>query len=283
MYAALSAIDIALWDLKGKRFNAPIYQLLGGAVHEYVDTYATIAWRLPKEDLAHLVLGAAERGFSGAKVAIGHGVANDKVLIDYIRTAAPDIMLAVDANGGYDLTDALAVGRICDEYELRWFEEPVAYPRVDDLAIINRRLSTPVSGFQYDNTIYAMRRHLEVDALSLYQPSLYNCGGVTQAYKMSVLADAWGRRFAPHSYAPALSFAASVHVAAAAPTGGLTEFPVLEPDPRDIGQYGFANHLKNPGWLVVNSDARIPLPTGAGLGVEGDVDRIKENELWRDR
>jgi len=279
LYPALSALDIALWDLKGRRLGASIAQLLGGPAHDTVEAYATIAWRLPKEELAGLIGAAQGRGFRGAKVAVGHGLEADRVLIEHLRSEVSEILLAVDANGRYDLHDALQVGELCDANGIRWFEEPVPYTSVHDLALVNARVRTPISGFQYDTTIYTMRRHLALDALAIYQPSLDKCGGVTQAFKMSVLADAWGRRFVPHSFAPPLSFAASVQLAAAAPSGGLTEFPVLEINPTDPGRFAFASHLTDAVAMSVDPQGQLSIPDAPGLSVEPDMDRVRDLEI----
>lgn len=279
LHPALSAVDIALWDLKGRRLGAPVSSLLGGPHHESVEAYATLPWRKPKEELAEMIQAAASRGFKGAKVAIGHGVDADREFITYLRTQLPDTHIAVDCNGRYDRADAIRVGEACDATGMRWLEEPVPYTDIYGLAEVNARIRTPVSGFQFDTTIYAMRRMLAIEALSVYQPSLDKCAGITQAYKMVALADAWGRKLVPHSFAPALSFAASIHIAALAPTGGLMEFPVPEEHPKDLGRYAFAEHLVDSSPLNVGADGHVAVPTGPGLGVEVDLQRVRELEL----
>ncbi len=279
LHPALSAVDIALWDLKGRRLGAPVSSLLGGRHHESVEAYATLPWRKPKEELTDMIRTAVARGFKGAKVAIGHGVDADREFIAYVRGELPSTHIAVDSNGRYNRSDAIRVGEACDANGIRWFEEPVPYTDIYGLAEVNSRIRTPVSGFQFDTSVYAMRRMLAIDALSIYQPSLDKCGGITQAFKMAALADAWGRKLVPHSFSPALSFAASIHIAALAPTGGIMEFPVPEERPKDPGRYAFGEHLVDSRPLDVDSSGHVAVPTAPGIGVEVNLARVRELEL----
>lgn len=277
LHPALSAVDIALWDLKGRALGAPLVQLFGGLARVRVDAYATIPWHRPEEEQVRLIAAARERGFHGVKIAIGHGVDEDRARIAAIRAAHPTTPFAVDSNGGYDVTDALRVGQACDEHDVRWFEEPVPYTDVAGLAAVAARLRTPISGFQSDTTTYALRRYLDADALSIYQPSLDKCGGITQGLRIAAVLDAWGRRFVPHSAAPPLSFMAALHVSATAPTGGLMEFFVPEREPADSGRYSMAPHLQDPSPLHLTPDGFLQVPEAPGLGVEVDIEAVREH------
>ncbi len=276
LHPALSAVDIALWDLKGRLLGAPLVQLFGGVARAQVDAYATIPWHRPQDEQVRLIAAAQARGFHGVKVAIGHGVREDSERIAALRAAHPQMPFAVDSNGGYDVTDAIQVGQACDEYKVRWFEEPVPYTNVAGLATVAARLRTPISGFQSDTASYALRRYLDADALSIYQPSLDKCGGITQGLRIAAVLDAWGRRFVPHSAAPPLSFMAALHISATAPTGGLMEFFVPEREPADLGRYTMAPHLKDASPLCLTRDGFIAIPENPGLGVEVDMTAVRE-------
>lgn len=276
LHPALSAVDIALWDLKGRLLGAPLVQLFGGQARDRVDAYATIPWHRPTDEQVRLISAAQGRGFHGVKVAIGHGVEEDSDRIAALRGAHPNMPFAVDSNGGYDVTDAIRVGHACDDNNVRWFEEPVPYTDVAGLATVAARLRTPISGFQSDATSYALRRYLDADALSIYQPSLDKCGGITQGLRIAAVLDAWGRRFVPHSAAPPLSFMAALHISAVAPTGGLMEFFVPERDPADMGRYSMAPHLTDSGPLCLTQDGYIAIPTSPGLGVDVDMSAVGE-------
>lgn len=278
LHPALSAVDIALWDLKGRALGVPVADLCGGPLRRRVEAYSTIPWHRPQDEQIRLTAAARDRGYRGVKVAVGHDVAEDRERIAALREAHPDMEIAVDANGAYDVVDALRVGGACDEHGIRWFEEPCPYTDVPALAAVARRLRTPISGFQSETTVYALRRYLDADALAIFQPSLDKCGGITQALRIAATLDAWGRRFVPHSAAPPLSFAAALHLSAVAPTGGLMEFIVPERDPADIGRYAMGRHLRDSSVLDVGPDGLITVPRSPGLGVDVNMEAVAELE-----
>lgn len=276
LHPAVSAVDIALWDLKGRALGQPVSQLLGGLHRDRVEAYATIPWNRPVEEQIQLIDAAQEWGFLGVKVAVGHGVEADRVRIARLRSERPDMPLAVDSNGAYDVADAVAVGEACDAAGVRWFEEPCPYTNVEALAAVSARLRTPISGFQSDTTVFALRRHLSLDSLSIFQPSFDKCGGISQGVKIAAVLDAWGKRLVPHSAAPPLSFLAALHVGGIAPCGGLTEFMVPEKEPEHFGHYPFGPHLCDRSALDVDHDGYLTVPDAPGLGVEIDMDRVRE-------
>jgi L-alanine-DL-glutamate epimerase-like enolase superfamily enzyme len=276
LHPAVSAVDIALWDLKGRALGQPVSQLLGGLHRDRVEAYATIPWNRPVEEQLPLIDAAREWGFRGVKIAIGHGVDTDRARITRLRSERPDMPLAVDSNGAYDVADAVAVGEACDGAGVRWFEEPCPYTNVEALAAVSARLRTPISGFQSDTTVYALRRHLSLDSLAIFQPSFDKCGGISQGVKIAAVLDAWGKRLVPHSAAPPLSFLAALHVGGVAPSGGLTEFMVPEREPESFGRYPFGPHLRDGSPLDVDHEGFLTVPTAPGLGVEIDMDRVRE-------
>lgn len=276
LHPAVSAVDIALWDLKGRVLGQPVSQLLGGLHRTRIEAYATIPWNRPVEEQLELIDAAREWGFQGVKFAVGHGVDTDRARITRLRSERPDMPLAVDSNGAYDVADAVAVGEACDAMNVRWFEEPCPYTNVEALAAVSARLKTPISGFQSDTTVYALRRHLSLDSLAIFQPSFDKCGGISQGIKIAAVLEAWGKRLVPHSAAPPLSFLAALHVGGVSPCGGLTEFMVPERQPRSFGHYPFGPHIVDVSPLNVDHDGFLNVPTTPGLGVEIDMDRVRE-------
>lgn len=280
LHPAISAIDIALWDLKGKYLGIPIHQLLGGKVFERVQAYATTPLRKSAEELAQQITQCHERGFAAAKFAIGRGVDQDKALIAEIKQAIPEEMgISVDANGYYDFHDALDLANFCSDLGIRWFEEPLPHTQEQLLSELRSRVSLPISGFQFGTGIDSIHRHLRAGSLDIYQPSLDKCGGISQAHKMSVLVEAWGQRIIPHSFAPTLAFCAAIHVAACAPSGGWMEFPVPLPKSDDPGQFAFDNVLADTSAISLSSDGFVRVPDAPGLGVDVDEERVMEFSL----
>lgn len=276
LHPAISAVDIALWDLAGKRLGASVSALLGAGYRDRVEAYATMPWPLSPEEQADLIEQVVATGFRGVKVAVGHGVDADRARLRTLRSRHAELPLAIDANGAYDAMDAIRVGRVSDELDIRWFEEPCPYTDVAGLATVARAIQTPVSGFQSDASVYALRRYLEHDALAIFQPSVDKCGGITHGQRIAAVLDAYNKRFVPHSAAPPLAFAADLHLSAIAPTGGLMEFMVIDRNPENSRTYRMGPHLADPGLLDVGADGDLRVPTGPGLGVEIDRDRLAE-------
>ena len=126
----LSGVDIALWDIKGKRFGVPVHQLLGGAFRTEVQAYATGLYRQKSGDplryLAEEAAGYVAEGFKAVKLKVGFGVEEDAAVTCAVRFAiGADVALMVDANHAYDAVSAIRLGRKIEEYDIGWFEEPV--------------------------------------------------------------------------------------------------------------------------------------------------------------
>ena len=214
-YRAMSAIDEALWDLKGKVAGAPMYELLGGSVGE-LQAYATFPLSKPVEQLIDDAHWLAEKGFPTMKIVAGHGVETDRKRITRLREAAPaDIGIAIDANTTYDVRDALAVGKTASECGLEWFEEPISHTNLQGQARLNRDLDVPISAYQNHVTHYPATEYLEADALEIYQPALDFVGGITAAHRVATLVEPYDKRLVLHAFGPAINYSASLHVAAA--------------------------------------------------------------------
>jgi D-galactarolactone cycloisomerase len=276
LHPALSAVDVALWDLKARRLGTPVSQLLGGVLRDSVEGYLSLPWHLAEDERVQLVRDARARGFRGIKIVIGHGAEVDVRSIEVVQEAVPEILVAVDANGAYDTIGAIRVGTALDSMGVRWFEEPVASTDLSGLAAVRSRIRTPVSGFEWEASVYALRNYLAAEALSIYQPSIDKCGGITQGHRISNVLDAWGIPFIPHSAGPPLGFAAALHLAASAPTGGVMEFIAFERNPTDTGRFPMGQHLIDPTLLDADTNGMIHVPTGPGLGVDVDMARVND-------
>ncbi|MFB6300259.1 MAG: mandelate racemase/muconate lactonizing enzyme family protein [Halobacteriales archaeon] len=275
-YGAISALDEALWDIKGKHADQPVYELLGGTVGE-VSAYATFPVEKEPEELVDAAAWLAEKGFETMKIGAGFGVETDRERITTISNDLPDgFGLAIDANTSYDFADALAVAEIASEYDLEWFEEPIAHTDIDGQAALNRRVSIPISGYQTHTPHYPAVDHLKADALEIYQPSLDYAGGVTGARRVGTLVEAFNKRLVPHALGPAVNYAASLHVAAASRSCSLIEFAVLEEDVDDPGVYVGGPHIVNQDAIYVEDGGRITPPDEPGLGVRLDEDKLEE-------
>ena len=274
-FKPLSAIDEALWDIAAKDAGKPLYELLGGAAGD-VAAYATFPHRKPTEELVEDGAWLADAGFDSMKITVGAGVERDRERIRTIAEALPEgFRLSMDANTSYGVAEALRLGRTADELEMEWFEEPIPHTDIEGQAELNRRLDTPVAAYQSHYPHYPAVDHLRANALDVYQPSLYVCGGVTAANRVATLVEAFDERFVPHAFGPLVNYAASLHVAVASPACDLIEFAVYDDDADDPGQYVASPYVANQDEFGLEDGVMAP-PDRPGIGVELDEDVIDD-------
>lgn len=280
-YGALSALDEAMWDIKGKNAGQPVYELLGGQVGE-VEAYATFPVEKTPDELVESAGWLADKGFNAMKVGAGFGVAEDRERIRTVMENIPDDFgLAIDANTSYEFDDALAVAKTGSEYGLEWFEEPISHTDIEGQAELNSQVSVPISGYQTHTPHYPAVDHLRANALEIYQPSLDYAGGVTGASRVATLVEAFNKRLVPHALGPAVNYAASLHVAAASRACSLIEFAVLDESVSDPGVYVGGPHIENQDAIYVEDGGTITPPEEPGLGVRLDEDKLEEYRVER--
>ena len=278
-YRAMSAIDEALWDIKGKDAGKPVYELLGGAVGE-VKAYATFPLSKPAERLVEDASWLADKGFPTMKIVAGHGVENDREKITHVARNAPDELgLAIDANTTYDVKSAMKVGETASELGLEWFEEPVSHTNIQGQAQLNEQLSVPISAFQNHVGHYPAIDHLEANALEIYQPALDFCGGITAADRVGTLIEPYDKALVLHAFGPAINYSASLHVAAASPVSSLIEFGVYSDEIDDPGEYIASPYVANQDDIYVRDGGVIEPPEKPGLGLELDEDVVEEYRI----
>jgi L-alanine-DL-glutamate epimerase-like enolase superfamily enzyme len=199
---AYSAIDLALWDLKGKAAGLPLCKLLGGA-RESAPVYgADVGWLWMSPD--DIVKGARQyldQGVMGIKMWIGHADPEEDArrLQRVFDSLGDDVWFAVDAKQRYDYSKALQVGRFLDE-DIRpdWFEEPLPCDDVEGHARLAERLETPIA---VGETLFSrdeFRRYLDAGAAGVLQPDVTRLGGLTAMLKVAALAEAYHKPIAPH-------------------------------------------------------------------------------------
>jgi L-alanine-DL-glutamate epimerase-like enolase superfamily enzyme len=189
---ALSAIDIALWDLKAKAADMPLWKLLGGSETCRLEAYNTdggwLNWA--KTQLVDDATRLVAEGFRGLKIKIGSPDPNDDLeRIKAVREAiGPRVQLMVDANGRWDLPTAVHIGRHLAEYDVRWFEEPMWFDDVTGHAVLARTISTPIALGEQQYALDAFRQFIAADAVHYVQPDATRIGGVTPWWQAADLA-----------------------------------------------------------------------------------------------
>lgn len=272
--AAISAIDMALWDIAGKHRGVPIHALLGGAFRTSVQPYATGFYRIRGQGeaarLAEEAIRHHEAGFTLMKVKLGYGVDDDIACMAAIGRAiqGKPIGLMVDTNHAYGRAEALRLGRALDGFGLRWYEEPVAPEDLRGYVEMRDKLTMPIAGGENEHTLFGFRELLAAGAVDIAQPDIGSCGGITAARHVATLAQAHGVLVNPHVWGSAVAQAASLQVIAALPVAHHSlhpQEPVLE---YDRSSHPFRNQLVHePIGLV---DGRVAIPTRPGLGIEID-------------
>jgi D-galactarolactone cycloisomerase len=277
--AAISAIDIALWDIMGKALDQPIHHLLGGAFRDRVQAYATGLFRRNSADeTAALVAearGYADQGFKAMKMKVGFGADYDIKNVAAVRRAiGDDILFAVDANCGYDRGSAIAVGRRLAENNLLWFEEPISADDVEGYVEIRRALNIRISGSEQLRGRWAFRRMIQEGALDIIQPDVCVCGGFTEFRKIAAMASANHVRVIPHMFGTAIRLAATLHLLAVLP-----DTPrALEPFPT-LMEYDMSENALRTGLAkepIRHTDGIVTVPQGPGLGIEINRDLLEK-------
>jgi L-alanine-DL-glutamate epimerase-like enolase superfamily enzyme len=208
---AISAVDVALWDLKARLLDLPLAQLLG-AVRDEVPVYASGGFTSTELDgLADELSGYKAAGHRRAKIKIGRQPERDLERVRVAREAAPDIELMVDANGAYASKQALAMAMAFATHGVTYFEEPVSSDDLAGLRFLRERAPIPIAAGEYGYDALYFRRMLEAGAVDILQADATRCLGITGFLQADALCDAYGIPLSAHC-APALH----AHVGAAA-------------------------------------------------------------------
>jgi D-galactarolactone cycloisomerase len=270
IHTALSGIDIALWDIAGKHFDAPVYQLMGGAYRTSIPAYATGGFRPEgKNHAEHCAIemaGYVKDGFDAVKIKIGYGIDSDLAAIKAVREAiGPGTSLMIDANHGYDAIDAVEIGRRSADYAIEWFEEPVVPEALSSYRTIRNSQPIPVAGGETWHGRWAIAEALNAGAVDILQPDVCGVGGLSEARKIITLADTHHVRLVPHVWGTAVALAAGLHFHAIIPPSP----PAHEARQARL-EFDRTNNpfrqaiVTNP---IEHVDGVVQVPDGPGLGI----------------
>ncbi|HBZ1364737.1 TPA: mandelate racemase/muconate lactonizing enzyme family protein [Klebsiella pneumoniae] len=275
----LSGIDIALWDIRGKYFGVPSWQLLGGRMRSEVQAYATGLYRrdrgTPVQYLVEEALSYVEQGFTAMKLKVGFGVEEDYNVTRAIREAiGPDIMLMVDANHAYDAVAAIQLARRIEQFDISWFEEPVPPEDLDGYIRVKAATTIPLAGGECEFTRYGFKNVLTAGTMDIIQPDICAAGGLTECKKISDMAQAFGIRTNPHVWGSGVGIAASLQWIAMVPT----HTPISLSPSQPLLEFDQTEHPVRQAILqtpVTHQRGIVTVPTEPGLGIEINRDALE--------
>ncbi|MDP9175060.1 MAG: L-rhamnonate dehydratase [Planctomycetota bacterium] len=204
---AISAVDIALWDLLGKAAKQPTYRLLGGRTKQHIPVYASRLYSTPLDELASEATKYKQQGYKAMKLRFGwgpvdgaEGMQKNVALVRTVRSTLGDgIDIMADAYMGWTLDYAKRMLPLLEPFNLRWLEEAVIPDDIHGYAELRRRTSIPIAGGEHEFTLYGFRELLEAKAVDYIQFDTNRVGGISQARKISALAEAYSVPVIPHA------------------------------------------------------------------------------------
>jgi len=280
MMAAMSGIDMALWDLKGKALDISVSTLMGGKHRDTVPCYATGMYfeDLPEDELLKSLVneaqGYADKGFKAMKIKVGKNPDFDEKLIIAMRKALPDSILMADSNHAYDLPEAIRIGKVLEQNKYHWFEEPLSPEHPKLFKQLSDKVDITLATGESDQTRFGFLDLINSAGVQLLQPDLSYCGGPGEALKIRAIASAHGINVIPHVWGTMFNLAAATHFLATAyhePGRGESKPLFLEYDRTQ-------NPLRDDIWdiRVEIKDGNATVPETAGLGVAINTAAMKK-------
>jgi L-alanine-DL-glutamate epimerase-like enolase superfamily enzyme len=279
---AASGIELALWDIAGRAAGVPVWQLLGGRYRDTVPMYASSMRRLttPAEEAADLARLVEQYGFRAVKVKVGRVWGKDEdaspgrseaLVRECRRVLGDDVAILVDGNSGFSAPRAIELGRRLEPYRIFHFEEPCPYWDDAATAKVAAALDVPVAGGEQEWNLVRFRTLLAENIVDVVQPDVIKVGGLLQAKKIGVLAEAFGAAVTQHSTQPTIGTVAALHFAAVCPACSTPQELSLA---SITGEHPLAGLLDEPDLTV--RDGCLRVPDGPGLGVRLNETRVAE-------
>jgi L-rhamnonate dehydratase len=269
---ALSGVDIALWDIKGKALGKPVYELLGAPVRDRVRAYASMLMPDTTDEVTERVTELRGRGFSAVKLGwgpLGADPEQDVRLAGAAVEAGGDgFDVLIDAGHGYgaDAGTAIEVARELERLGVGWLEEPFEPDEYEAYAELADAVDIPIAAGEQDATRWGFRELIERGHVDLVQPDVTRCGGITEALRIAELAGSRGVGTVPHAWKSGIIKAASLHVNAVLPQALYQEYCVADTE---------INTNLTLQRLPIEADGCVAVPSVPGLGVDLDMDVVE--------
>jgi L-alanine-DL-glutamate epimerase-like enolase superfamily enzyme len=283
-----AAADVMLWDLLGQAVNRPIYKLLNGGIGGTKDrllAYASTIHHPYIEDFAPEVVQAKAMNFRGYKIHPGPGQHRDSKItipryighiemIKQVRAAVGDeFMLAHDPVQAYNRFEAITVGRVLDELNYAWYEDPIQTTDIEGLIELNRELDTSLNMGEFIFSISDFAEYINRDALNVVRFIADNVGGISGGMRVGLLADAFNLECQPHNWGNPIDIMLHFHLELALPNASWFELPM----PPSVSDHPYMDTKFRP-----DAEGYIHAPTLPGMGVvinRAELDRLTKNIL----
>jgi len=283
--APLATLELAILDMMGRIAGKSIGQLIGNIHHSEVEVYQATEYRdKPVEESMELISrDVAENNARALKIKIGglmfetedlHAVGppgrTEKMIPLVRKKFGDDMVLYADSNGFYSVEEAIRAGKLLEEYNYQFFEEPVPFQRYEETREVSEALSIPIAGGEQEFSLHGFHWLIANDGLQIVQPDIYYFGGMIRAMKVALMAEAFGKQCTPHMSGGDLGFLYMMHFVSALPNA----MPHHE-------FKGFNTKIvfecKTSPLQSVNGVVKVP--TGPGSGVDIDPDFISKFRL----
>jgi len=280
--APLATLELAVLDMMGRIAGKSIGELLGGIQHSEIEVYQATEYRdKPVEESMELITRDVNQNNARAlKIKVGglmfetadlHAkapVGRTETMIPLARkTFGDDMVLYADSNGFYSVEEAIRVGKLLEEYDYQFFEEPVSFDWYEETKQVADALSIPIAGGEQEFSLHGFRWLIANDGLQIVQPDIYYFGGMIRAMKVALMAEAFGKSCTPHMSGGDLGFLYMMHFASALPNA--------------MPHHEFKGFNTNVVFECKTSPLKsmegvVKVPTGPGSGVDIDPDYIQK-------
>ncbi|PQE30833.1 mandelate racemase muconate lactonizing enzyme domain-containing protein [Rutstroemia sp. NJR-2017a WRK4] len=279
LMSALSGIDIALWDLKARRLNVPIYQLLGGKVRDKIKVYAWIGGDRPS-DIAAQAKARKDQGFTAVKMNATEDVgwldtpAALDGCIDRVKAVKNlGLDVGVDCHGRLHKPMTKQLARALEPHRPMFLEEPLLSEHIDGIKAISELTGIPIALGERLHSRWDVRPFLEKGVVDILQPDISHCGGISEMRRIAAMAEAYDVALAPHCPLGPIALAANIQIAAATPNHVIQEMSLGIH--YNVGGQDLTSYTLNPEvWKVTNG--YIDLMTGPGLGISIDEEEVRK-------
>jgi len=290
LMSALAGIDQALWDIKGKKYNAPIHDIIGGACRDTIRIYQWIGGDRPS-DVGQAAREAMDSGATAIKM---NGTAEMQIVDNHrkidelvarvaaIRDACgPYFDIGVDFHGRVHKPMARIIARELEQFKLMFIEEPVLSENLEEMIEIRRHCNIPIAAGERLFSRYDFKRVLESGAIDILQPDLSHAGGITECRKIAAMAEAYDVALAPHCPLGPIALAACLQVDAVSYNAFIQE--------QSLGIHynqgsDLLDYLVDPT-VFSCADGHVRIPSGPGLGIEVNetvvAERARDGHRWR--